>query len=132
LFRLTSILGALQAVSLSVILYFISPWLLRIWTHGRIEFSQSLMIWMLAYAAVGGIWHIPRILLLSTNQHVGLAGWSIAAGALSIGLAWVFGILWQLNGAAIAMFVSETIIAAICIYHVNLCFFASRHKRVNA
>lgn len=128
LIRLTSLLGALQALSLSFILYFVSPWLLRIWTHGQIEFSRSLMVWMLAYAAVGGIWHIPRILLLSTNQHVGLAGWSIAIGALAIAFAWVFGTLWQIDGIGAAMFVSETIIALVCIYHVKQCFFDSRQK----
>jgi O-antigen/teichoic acid export membrane protein len=123
LFRSTAIIGAAQALGLSVIVYFVSPWLLEIWTHGRIEFSRTLMIWMLAYAAVGGTWHIPRILLLSTNQHVGLGGWSITVAALSILLAWGFGALWQLNGIGFAMFVSEGLIASICIYRVNRCFF---------
>lgn len=69
----------------------VSPWLLQIWTHGRIEFVPRLMLWMLAYAAISGIWHVPRVLLMSTNQHVGLAGWSLAAGGLAVLLAWLFG-----------------------------------------
>jgi O-antigen/teichoic acid export membrane protein len=129
LFRLTSVLGALQALSLSLILYFVSPWLLQIWTHGQIEFSRSLMIWMLAYAAVGGVWHVPRILLLSTNQHVGLAGWSIIVGGLSIAFAWAFGTVWQINGIGVSMFVSEAIIASVCIYHVNRFFCVSTKMR---
>jgi O-antigen/teichoic acid export membrane protein len=116
LFRRSAQLSAAQSVALSLLLYFISPWLLRIWTHGRIEFVPSLMAWLLAYAAVSGVWHVPRVLLMSTNQHIGLAGWSLAAGVLGVLLAWLFGTFWQVNGVGAAMLVSQTFIAAICVY----------------
>jgi O-antigen/teichoic acid export membrane protein len=116
LFRYSALLGAIQALALSVLLYFVSPWLLRVWTHGRIEFVPSLMVWMLAYAAISGLWHVPRVLLLSTNQHIGLAGWSLAAGGLSVTLAWVFGREWQLEGVSAAMLTSECLIAFVCNY----------------
>jgi len=115
LFRRSALLSAAQSIALSLLLYFISPWLLRIWTHGRIEFVPSVMAWLLAYAAVSGIWHVPRILLLSTNQHIGLAGWSLAASVLAVALAWLLGTLWQINGVGAAMVISETFIAAICV-----------------
>lgn len=129
LFRQSALLGAVQALGMSVLLYFVSPWLLQIWTHGRIEFLRPLMIWMLAYAAVGGVWHVPRILLLSTNQHVGLAGWSVAGGALSIVLAWALGVLWQLDGIGVAMLVSEALMASVCIALANHSLSASSSKR---
>jgi O-antigen/teichoic acid export membrane protein len=115
LFRRSALLSAAQSIALSLVLYFISPWLLRIWTHGRIEFVPSVMAWLLAYVAVSGIWHVPRILLLSTNQHIGLAGWSLAASVLAVALAWLLGTLWQINGVGAAMVISETFIAAICV-----------------
>lgn len=123
LYRRSALLGAITALSLSLLLYFVSPALLQVWTHGRIEFVPSLMQWMLAYAAIGGIWHVPRTLLLSTNQHIGLAGWSLAAGGLSVSLAWAFGVLWHLNGVVAAMLVSEGFIAMVCgtLAH-RLCF----------
>ena len=103
-------------------LYFVSPWLLQVWTHGRIEFVPSLMIWMLAYAAISGLWHVPRTLLLSTNQHIGLAGWSLAAGGLSVALAFVFGREWQVEGVAAAMLASECFIAGVCVIWPAACF----------
>lgn len=114
LFLRTSLLGAVQALLLSLILYFLSPWLLHIWTHGAIEFIPSLMLLMLLYAAVGGIWHIPRVLLMATNQHIGLAYWSVFVGVLAVGLAWLMGSELQVNGVATAMLVSELFIATVC------------------
>jgi O-antigen/teichoic acid export membrane protein len=122
LFRHSALLSAVQALALSVLLYFVSPYLLRVWTHGRIEFEPSLMVWMLAYAAISGIWHVPRVLLLSTNQHIGLAGWSLAAGSLSVALAFAFGQAWQVEGVAAAMLTAECFIALVCAYLANRSF----------
>ncbi|MGA2638052.1 lipopolysaccharide biosynthesis protein [Methylocella sp.] len=122
LFRRSALLSAAQSIALSLVLYFISPWLLRIWTHGRIEFVPSVMVWLLAYAAVSGVWHVPRILLMATNQHISLAGWSLATGVLAVALAWLLGMLWQINGVGAAMLISESFIAAICVTLAQRCF----------
>lgn len=122
LYRRSALLSAAQSVALSVVLYFVSPFLLEIWTHGRIPFVPSLMAWLLAYAAIGGIWHVPRILLMSTNRHVGLAGWSLVAALLCVAVSWGLGLLVGVDGAAIGMLVSETFIAAVCVYIARLSF----------
>ena len=114
LFLRSAWLGAAQSIFLSLALYFLSPWLLRIWTHGTIEFYPSLMLLMLLYAAVGGVWHIPRVLLMATNQHVSLAYWSIVASMFSVGSAWILGSALQLNGVGAAMLISELFIAIVC------------------
>jgi len=116
LFRRSAVLGAAQSFFLSLILYYLSTWLLKIWTHGAIEFVPSLMLLMLLYAAVGGAWHIPRVFLMATNQHVDLAYWSIAAGAFSVAAAWLLSSSMHLNGVALAMMVSEFIIASVCTW----------------
>lgn len=118
-------MSAVQALALSVLLYFVSPYLLRVWTHGRIEFVPSLMVWMLACAAISGIWHVPRVLLLSTNQHVGLAGWSLAAGG-----AFAFGQAWQVEGVAAAMLTAECFIALVCAYLAHRSFVPHQALRV--
>ncbi len=128
LFRRSALVSAAQSVALSLVLYFISPWLLRIWTHGRIEFVPSVMAWLLAYAAVSGVWHVPRTLLMATNQHISLAGWSLAASILAVLLAWLFGTLWQINGVGAAMLVSESFIAAICVYLAQRAFVEAGPK----
>ena len=114
LFKRSFWLSAAQALFLSLILYFFSPWMLRVWTHGAINFDSSLMLLMLLYAAIGGVWHVPRVLLMATNQHVGLAYWTLAAGGLSILLAWVLSAVLQLNGTVLAMLISELFIAIAC------------------
>lgn len=113
-FRRSALLGAIQAFLLSAILYVAAPFLLRIWTNNSIEFMPNLMLLMLLYAAVAGVWHIPRVLLMATNQHVGLAYWSLAAAVLSVGLAWLLSGAMQLNGVVLAMLLSELFIAIAC------------------
>ena len=116
MFRRSTLLGAVQAFFLSAILYGAAPFLLRIWTNNSIEFVPSLMMLMLLYAGVAGAWHIPRVLLMATNQHVGLAYWSLAAAVLSVGLAWLLGGVLQLNGIVLAMLLSELFIAIVCAW----------------
>jgi O-antigen/teichoic acid export membrane protein len=116
LFRRSALIGALQTLMLSAILYVAAPFLLRIWTNNNIEFVPSLMSLMLLYAAVAGVWHIPRVLLMATNQHTGLAYWALAAAVLSVGLAWLLGSALQLNGVVLAMLLSELFIAIACAW----------------
>jgi hypothetical protein len=86
------------------------------------------MLLMLVYATVGGIWHIPRVLLMATNQHVGLAYWVLAAGALCVGFSWILGHIWQLNGVVAAMLLSELFIAVVCS---RLAYVAINNKPTN-
>lgn len=122
LFKQSALLGAAVAGLFSPVLFVVSPWLLAIWTHGRIPFEPTLMALLLAYAAVGGFWHVPRVLLMATNKHIGLSGWSLTAGVLSIALAWALGQAWQVNGVGVAMLLSEVFIAAICVHLANRSF----------
>ncbi len=116
LFRRSALLGAAQAFLLSAILYVAAPFLLRIWTNNSIEFVPILMLLMLLYAAVAGIWHIPRVLLMATNQHVSLAYWALAAAMFSVTLAWLLAGTLQLNGVVVAMLLSELFIAIACAW----------------
>jgi O-antigen/teichoic acid export membrane protein len=115
MYKRSALLGIAQSVMLSLALYFVSPLLLKYWTHGAIAFVPQLMILMLLYAAAGGAWHIPRVFLMATNQHTDLAYWSLTAGILSVGMAWLIGKVYDLNGVAVAMLVSEIFIAMVCV-----------------
>jgi O-antigen/teichoic acid export membrane protein len=114
IYQRSMLMGLLQSFVFSFVLYFVSPFLLQIWTHGAIAFLPTLMVLMLLYAAIGGVWHIPRVFLMATNQHTDLAYWSLVAGTLSVGLAWLIGIRYDLQGAVIAMLMSEVFIAVVC------------------
>jgi O-antigen/teichoic acid export membrane protein len=109
------------------VLYFITPMLLKLWTHGAIPFQSTLVLTMLLYAAIAGVWHVPRTLLLSTNEHGKLAQWSLVVALLSVVLAYVLGQLMNVEGVVIAMLISELVIALICIVLVNN-FFRTEQK----
>jgi O-antigen/teichoic acid export membrane protein len=128
IFRRSFGLGAAQTLLLTALLYFGSPWLLKFWTHGEIEFIPTSMLLMLLYAAVGGIWHIPRVLLMATNQHTGLAYWALAAAVLSVVLAWFLSTVLQLNGVVLAMLLSEMLIATACAW---LAYVAITHAGID-
>ena len=116
LYLKTIALGVLQALFLSGALYFLAPYLLKIWTHDAIRFDSNMMLLMLGYAAIAGFWHVPRVLLMATNQHSHLASWTLLAGLLSVGLSWILCHVFDLTGVIMAMILSELLIAMICIY----------------
>ena len=129
-FRRSMMLGIATSIIISVALYVISPVLIKVWTQNRIAFSPMLMFLLLTYAAVGGFWHVPRVLLMSTNQHVSLSGWSIVAAVASVALGWVLGEVWEVDGVALSMLLSEALIATICI-RLALNLFRHRERMVD-
>jgi hypothetical protein len=96
-----------------------SPLLLRLWTHGAIDFQAPLMALMLAYATVSGGWHVPRVLLMSTNGHDRLAVWSLATSLASLALAALLSQVWKIEGVVLAMLIAELGIALISAYFVE-------------
>jgi O-antigen/teichoic acid export membrane protein len=115
IYRKSALWGFVQALLLSALLYLLAPWLLQLWTHGAIGFLPVPMVCMLLYAALGGSWHIPRVLLMATNQHAPLAHWSIAGGAITVALAWLLGKDHALTGVALGMLLGELVIALVCL-----------------
>jgi O-antigen/teichoic acid export membrane protein len=115
LYQRSALLGLVQPALLSMCLYFAAPWLLQVWTHGAIAYEAPLMLLMLVYAAVAGVWHVPRVLLMATNLHTGLALWAVLGGALSVALAWLLGSATDIGGVAKGMLVSELLMAGSCV-----------------
>lgn len=107
--------GTVVCVGFSAVLYLVAPWLIGVWTHGRIQIQPALLGCLLVYAAVAGIWNMPRVLLMACNQHMGLAPWFLALSTLMLVLAYGLAQAMGLAGVALAMLVAEVIIAAICL-----------------
>lgn len=122
LFRKSAWLGLGQALLLSAVLYLLAPWLLQIWTHGAIAFVPDLMLLMLLYAAVCGSWHVPRVVLMATNQHAMLAGAQVVCSALALALAWWLGHSQGAAGVAAGMLLGELAIALVCLRQVLTVF----------
>ncbi len=126
LYLRASLMGGLQAIFLSLVLYFTSPLLLKIWTHDAIHFESSLMLFMLVYAAISGTWHIPRVMLMSINQHVNLSIWALFSGFLSVVLSWGLSQFYGLTGVIVGLGLSELVIAVVCIYLASQFIYANQ------
>lgn len=129
MYRRAAVMGVGVAMSLSAALYLLGPLLLKFWTHGSIAFRSSLMLLMLAYAAVSSAWHVPRVLLLSTNEHNSLAAWSLLIAVASLGVAAALAREWQLEGIVASMLLSELAIAVVCA-HIAQRLLLTRSFRV--
>jgi len=114
LYRRAFWLGGGFAVASSVVVYLLSPWLLEAWTHGRIPFDGAVLGVLLAYAAFGSAWHVPRMLLMATNQHAGLALWYVLTAVLGLALAAYGAQVGGMIGVAWSVLAVEVLIAGIC------------------
>lgn len=115
IYRRSLMLGTAGSVALSLILYFAAPLLLDVWSHGQIPFQAWPMLILLGYAAIAGTWHVPRVLLLSTNQHIGLAQWSLVGAVVAMGAAYLMQGPLGIEGVCLAMLASELLMAVVCL-----------------
>nr|WP_315197801.1 hypothetical protein [uncultured Aquabacterium sp.] len=115
IYRRSLMLGAAGSAALSLILYFAAPLLLELWSHGQIPFQAWPMLILLGYAAIAGTWHVPRVLLLSTNQHIGLAQWSLVGAMVAMGAAYLMQGPMGIEGVCLAMLASELLMAVVCL-----------------
>ncbi|MES2840037.1 MAG: hypothetical protein V4794_07150 [Pseudomonadota bacterium] len=111
----SSWLSALQVLLLCAALYAVAPWLLSAWTHDKIAFDPAVVGFLFAYAAVNGLWHVPRVLLMSTNQHGTLALWTVLGGAACVMLTAWWAPRAGLTGVGLAMLSSELLVAVACV-----------------
>jgi len=110
LYRRANRLGLLIAATGALLVYGVSPWLLEIWTHGKIPFTATSMVMFLLYAAVCSATQVPRVVLMSINRHAGLAWQSLLAAAVSLVVAWL---VWRsagLTGVVGAMLLGEALV----------------------
>lgn len=106
--------GLALSIGLSIVLYWIGPWLYQWWTARQLAFDANLMSMLLIYAAVAGVWHVPRVLLMSSNQHVGLAAWQVSSSVLMLACGYVLLKPYGLLGMAISMLLAEVLLAVVC------------------
>ncbi len=104
------------ALIASVFMMLLSPWFLRVWTAGQIGFDFALMLPMVGATLLAGTGHVPRTLLLSTNNHIGLAGSYLL---ISITAIFVSGLLQhslQLAGATLTLLLLEMTFLGISLF----------------
>ncbi|WP_316153683.1 hypothetical protein [Cupriavidus sp. BIC8F] len=107
IFRRSARIGVIFSVAIGCALYFASPILLKIWTHGRVEFQPVLMLAMALYSVAASVGHIPRTFLSATNLHHGLALWMVGAAAASLLMGALVSQTFGLVGISAAMLAAE-------------------------
>jgi O-antigen/teichoic acid export membrane protein len=107
-------MGWALAAGGSAVVYVAAPVVLNVWAKGQIAFSAPLMLMAMAYAATAGGWHVLRVLLLSTNEHSGLAWPFLAASAICVPLAWAMAQYAGLMGVMAVMLGLEVAMWLLC------------------
>ncbi len=114
LYRRSRWIGLALAGVASAVVYLAAPAVLQVWAKGQIAFSAALMLAAMVYAAVAGAWHVARVLLLSTNEHTGLAWPFLAASAACVPLAWLAATSFGLIGIVGVMIGLEAAMLVWC------------------
>ena len=114
IYRRSWLTGIATSLLASGVVYLLAPYMLEVWSKGKIEFMPSLMLVAMAYAAVAGFWHVCRTLLLATNRHAHLAWQYLVMSVLTLPAAWWLGSSFGLVGAMASMLVAELVLMALC------------------
>jgi O-antigen/teichoic acid export membrane protein len=86
-------MGLLSAAGL----FWLGPWIFRVWTHGKVEMDLPLFWGFLILVVIRGLWYTSFVVPMSINRHQrstlgymlsSVAGLGVSALLLSYGLAW--------------------------------------------
>lgn len=113
-FRRGSMASAALAISAGTTMYFLTPYVLSVWTHGKIAYVST---WGVAFAIatiLGGLWHVPRIFLLAINKHISISVHYVCASVMMLVFSWGLGDLIGMLGALVAMIAFEAYMWGAC------------------
>lgn len=99
--------------------FLVSPLTLEMWSKGKIAFDSLLMGLFMFYAAMAAAWQIPRVALLSTDRHSGLAWKGLLISAVALAAAVPFTKIAGIYGAVNAMILGEILIWLACLFEVR-------------
>ena len=94
----------------AIVLAFVGPWLLQIWTGRHIVIDKPLFYSMLLIVILSGFWQNSSVVLMATNKHSGSAKISLISSLLAIIIAYILLKSIGLVGAPIALLVTDGLI----------------------
>ena len=98
-------------------LSFFGPFILRIWTHGKVTMHPELFALLLASAVASTFWYGMLTVLKSANRHLRTASVYVLASASSLGLAALL-LVWTSNIASVG--------AALLIMDAVMAFYGAK------
>jgi O-antigen/teichoic acid export membrane protein len=85
--------GLWLALTSAAGLALLGPWILRIWTHGKVPMNSALFGWLLLIAVTSVFWFTALTMLKAANRHIRatllyclVSGLAVAAGAVAIAM----------------------------------------------
>lgn len=89
--------------------------ILSVWTSGRIESGGLLLLLFLAATSIDSLWYTSAAVLYSTNQHQRVAVIFFSASVLVLPVAWGLLEIADLEGAAAALLLLETVMLVVVL-----------------
>ncbi len=100
------------AVTVSLGLALTGGWILKVWTHGRVQMDVALFRWLLASAVASALWYGSLTLLKAANRHVRAAViYAVASGAALALAAALLKTTSYLAAAGMSLLLMDTVMA---------------------
>lgn len=94
----------------TLVLLLLAPFILNLWTHGRVEVDWPLLCLLMAQVILLGAWYIPRIYLAAINRVGWLSLWAILLYASALSLGILYSSLLGIPGLVGALVAAETVL----------------------
>jgi O-antigen/teichoic acid export membrane protein len=105
--RRASNLAVWLAIGTVVILWFLGPMIVDVWTGGKLEPGAELIRIFLCVAAINSVWFTSLIVLYATNRHQRLGVTYLVLSAAAVALAFPLAGAMGTSGPALAVLVAE-------------------------
>ncbi|MHB8570882.1 MAG: lipopolysaccharide biosynthesis protein [Metallibacterium sp.] len=79
--------GFWLALAAAITLWLAGPWILSVWTHGKVAMNLPLFSWLLLSAVASVLWYCALNLLKAGNIHLRATLWYALSAAASVILA---------------------------------------------
>jgi O-antigen/teichoic acid export membrane protein len=94
-----------------VFLLLTGSWIIKVWTHGKINVDMKLFIIMLSTIVGNSFWSTSSCVLMATNHHQGLALRFMLSTGFSVILASYLTPIFGLNGTATSVLFTEVVMS---------------------
>ena len=108
-----------SALIFAGVLYFLSPWIMSTWTHGKMAVGHQLLLLFLVGAVLQSLWFVCSGLLMGTNEHSRLGRWYLGSTALSLVAAIPLIHFLGIAGLPWAMIICDSVLVPVALIEIS-------------
>lgn len=94
-----------------ICLFIVGPWIILVWTHGKVVMDMTLFSIMLCAIIGNSFWSTSSCVLGATNRHQGVAVCYVTTTAISLIVAIYLTSKFGLNGTAVSVLCTEIVMS---------------------